>query len=388
MSLQTDRNLTKAIIMQLVHSLESNVDNTTLKINRFWRYFYKCYGLQFSNENANATKAQKCYFTIFLASFVLTNALATTQCLLDVITNGAIENICILISTLAYWTQSFTCLVVLYKRQNQFSKCINQLLKNITVAHKKRVWKFLLLIMAASTAVIVFSSTADVVIDFPNDPLNFLWKINSFYYWFTVILTETTKILFLLFCILLSFNFECLMTDVETSIASFSSFTEKIMLNHHYNYYTNIHWINEVNKLFDSLLGVWIACDIVSVVVSLHFVIQNTISLSLTTVYSLRTIWLLLLMYKYAALVKEKAQLTAIAITKLTDSQVNNYNPQVFNLTGQRNVNNWNCNLLIHDLSLSSVGINVSGYFIMTKGSILTLVGTLITYAIVMFQTK
>uniref|UniRef100_T1JIZ1 Gustatory receptor n=1 Tax=Strigamia maritima TaxID=126957 RepID=T1JIZ1_STRMM len=60
----------------------------------------------------------------------------------------------------------------------------------------------------------------------------------------------------------------------------------------------------------------------------------------------------------------------------------------VFNLTGQKDVNNWNCNLFIHDLSLSSVGINVSGYFIITKGSILTLVGTLITYVIVMFQTK
>uniref|UniRef100_T1JBZ0 Uncharacterized protein n=1 Tax=Strigamia maritima TaxID=126957 RepID=T1JBZ0_STRMM len=133
-----------------------------------------------------------------------------------------------------------------------------------------------------------------------------------------------------------------------------------------------IQWINEVNKLFDSLLAVWITCDIVVICLPLHLVTHQDIYFSCSILYTSRIICLLLVMYKYAAIVKEKAQLSAIAITKLTDSQDNNYNPQVFNLTGQSNVNNWNCNLFMHDLSLSSVGINVSGYFIITKGSILT----------------
>uniref|UniRef100_T1JJ69 Gustatory receptor n=1 Tax=Strigamia maritima TaxID=126957 RepID=T1JJ69_STRMM len=313
--------------MQLqVQSLEPtvDVDNPTLKINRFWKYFYKCYGFQISDENAPT--ARKYCFTSFASSHVLLNTIYISFMLLQGVNDPSIDYICFLISILICWIQSFTCLVVLYKRQTQFSQCLNQLLANITPDYRKRAGKTLIVIMAVSNAVIIITSFGEIVMfneEASNQYIIVMWKIFQLYYWFTILLNETTKVVFVYLCILLAFNFECLMTDVATSIAE-----KKIMLNHHYNYYKNIHWINEVNKLFDALLAVWIATDIIYICVMLRFGIKGELHLSFTSLYTFRVLWLLLLMYKYAAIVKEKAQETAIAITKLTDSLVNEYNRQ------------------------------------------------------------
>uniref|UniRef100_T1JPC3 Gustatory receptor n=1 Tax=Strigamia maritima TaxID=126957 RepID=T1JPC3_STRMM len=381
--------LLKKIIMQ-VHRLESNVDATTSKINRFWRYFYKVYGLQISDDYV--TKTGKCHFAFFTISQILINALMTSLLAFFVVTDNSITNICGLISVFTYWIQSSVCLIVLYKRQNQFFNCLNQLLQNITADKKKRAWKFLLRIMFVSIVVIVIGCIGELTYDFTElieyDYLRYASKFITVYYWFAVILNETSKVLFIFVCILLSYNIECLMIDMERNMMSFRFCTEKIVINYHYKFYRNIYLINEVNKLFDLVLAAWIAGDVILICVVLRYIIANQILASFSSIYLMRVITFLLAMYTYGSLVKEKAHAAAIAITKLTDSQVNYYDTQVFNFRSQKKVNNWNCHLFMYDLSLSSVGINVSGYFIMSKGSILALVGTLITYVVIILQTN
>uniref|UniRef100_T1JN98 Gustatory receptor n=1 Tax=Strigamia maritima TaxID=126957 RepID=T1JN98_STRMM len=374
-------------------SMDSNEDSTTStsKINRLWGYIYRCYGFQILGDYV--TPAPKCCFACFAVIQVLINAIITASCVVGVIQDTSITNISLLSANLAYWLQSTRCLIVLYKKQNQYSHYLNELLQNITAEYRNHAWKLLLKVMTALSVLIIINVVELMVFDytpFKNYNFYFTWKIIGIIYWFVLIFNETTKILFVFFCILLAFNFECLLSDVEKSMAFFSSLTDqKIhMLSYHYKYYRIIHWLNEVNKLFDSLLPVWIIGDIFYVCVSLRFLITNIDMLGFSVVFTIRIFGLLLAMYKYAAHVNEKAVATAIAITKLTDSQVNNYDPQVFNLsTSKRDVNNWSCHLFMHSLSFASVGINVSGCFILTRGSILTLVGTLLTYVVVVLQT-
>uniref|UniRef100_T1JLV1 Gustatory receptor n=1 Tax=Strigamia maritima TaxID=126957 RepID=T1JLV1_STRMM len=371
-----------------VRSLESNVDNTTLKINHFWKCMYKCYGLEILHENAS--KVRKCRFASFVISHILNNLIMTSYSIFLVVTEYSIENICSLISFFTYWIQSSVCLFVLYKKQNQLSHCLNQLLQNISAKYKKRAWKLLQRIIYFTSAIYVTVIAGGILTTFRSENFLIAWKIMLLFDLFVSIFNETTKVAFVYLCILLAFNFECLTIEMETCMMSFSSLTEKnIVRNHHYKFYRIIHWINEVNELFDLVLAAWIAADIITICAMLRFLIIAEISWSLSlSIDTLRTFCLLLLIYKYAALVKEKARVTAIAITKMTDSRVNKYDVQIFNLTDQSDVNNWKCHLFMHDLSLTSVGINVSGYFIISKESILTLIGTLITYMVIMFQTN
>uniref|UniRef100_T1JKU2 Gustatory receptor n=1 Tax=Strigamia maritima TaxID=126957 RepID=T1JKU2_STRMM len=380
--------------MQQVESLVISVDsndnnNNAFKINRFWKYLYKCYGLQISGDYVTTTP--KCYFALFATTHFLINATMAIIMVLEV-SDISTNNICLFISFVAYWMQSSVCLIALYKKQHQLSHYLNQLLQTITADYTNRAWKLLLKITLASSALIIITIIGDLLFDYNSirhNIIRIMWRILTMYYWFVSILNETTKILFIYLCILIKFNFDCLTADVKRSMASSSSLTEQksLMLNYHYKYYRNIHWINEVNRMFDFVLAAWIVGDVVYVCVMLRFLIEMS-TLSFSLIYTIRVLGLLLVMYTYASDVHETALDAAIAITKLTDSQVNNFDYQEFNSTSSQRVNNWSSHLFMHDLSLASVGISVSGYFIVTRGSILTLLGTLLTYAVVVLQTK
>uniref|UniRef100_T1JLV8 Gustatory receptor n=1 Tax=Strigamia maritima TaxID=126957 RepID=T1JLV8_STRMM len=373
------------------------MDYTTFKINRAWRLAYKYYGFQISGDYiTRKPKALTC-FVVLITLHTLSNTVQLTLFSLAV-DQFSVNDLCAVVSQLAHWIQSCICLLTLYKNQNHFSRCLNQLLSNINTNHKKQIWTYLIILVTLTIVgtilgliidmfLLDFFQNVEVIVDVILQIILIIhWSISNF-------LNDLSKTLFIYYCILLTFNFESIIIEMKKhSSSSFAFLNKRKTLYYHHRFYKIIHWIEKINKLFNPLLAVWITADVIYTCLMLRVCTsgKNNFILTVTLVQTAPKLMLLILIYKYAAQVNEMARISAIKVTKLTVSNVNTYTHQMINLPeNQIDANNWQCEMLTHDVSFaSSIGIEVSGFFLITKGTILTLIGTLFTYIIILFQTQ
>uniref|UniRef100_T1JK97 Gustatory receptor n=1 Tax=Strigamia maritima TaxID=126957 RepID=T1JK97_STRMM len=371
--------------------MESKDDNATRKINRLWRYLYAYVGFFLSKNNY--------CFAIFITLFTLANL---TEMICNAIstfhdTSISIAKVCIFLCLLAYYIESFLCMLLIRKRQCKFLLYLNILQgRNIDAVLRNRAWIILLILVTSAIITLLVCLALEICfyMNFHDIP-SILQDLLIISNWFTaVVANEMSKILFIYFCILISFNFECLMTQVKNTTALlYSSRKQKKMLKHDYDhqFYTITQQLDDINNLFEPLLPIWIAGDIVYICISLRVLTNSAGDFYSFIVFTLRLLVVLLVMYFYAARVNEKARAMAIAITKLMMQLQQNgtlVTQQINSLSAsQTSVEQWKHQMFIQHLSLATTGIDVSGYFIITKGSILTLLGTLFTYAVVLFQT-
>uniref|UniRef100_T1JJH9 Gustatory receptor n=1 Tax=Strigamia maritima TaxID=126957 RepID=T1JJH9_STRMM len=363
--------------------MEYNEDLSTVKINRLWRYLYIYYGFLLSEHT--------CCFAVFVTVHILANAADAVLRAIPIFNNVSVITLCNLFSVLVYWIQACVCTIVLRKKRYQFSHYLNQLLKMINVVYKKRAWISLQRLMIFTFISLISSFLTEMIffISF-NDFSSSFNAIVIIANWLTIlILNEIAKILFIYFCVLIILNFECLMTKVENATVFFSSLTKRKLFNYQHQFYKILQRLDDVNKLFNPLLAAWITGDIIYICLSLRIAINSISEFSFVTLYTVRTLVVLLIIYYYAARVNEKARATAVVITVLTDLQQNNHSPKMtYSSSSHVHVDNWKDRMFIQHLSLDSTGIDVSGYFIITKGSILTFIGTLLTYVVLLLQTK
>uniref|UniRef100_T1JIC5 Gustatory receptor n=1 Tax=Strigamia maritima TaxID=126957 RepID=T1JIC5_STRMM len=365
----------------------ADIDSIVIaKINRFWRYLYIIFGLRISGDSTHIkpNRLTTCYFAVIAGLITFSNVTLLTLAFLQPHTDE-IYILCLVMIMLSTWIESTLCLVILYKRQDEISHYLREILSSVDAKCRNKIWRCLLLSSISLWIILSVSSAAEIkqnetfsgrIVD-----VSVVHLTAEFCWWLiTHLLLGSSKILFIHFCHLLKIHFESLAADVEHCAV-----TDEDILVYQTRFHGLVEWVNKVNSMFDPLLAVYNAGDLVLISFTMRLLLFNTDHVSAYTLPLIRELLVFFITFSYAANVQSKAEFCAMKITKVTYSKKKALSSVILS---ENIIDNWNYQMSIYQMSLTSVGINISGFYTISKGSILTVLATLLTYTIVLFQTS
>uniref|UniRef100_T1J811 Gustatory receptor n=1 Tax=Strigamia maritima TaxID=126957 RepID=T1J811_STRMM len=177
------------------------------------------------------------------------------------------------------------------------------------------------------------------------------------------------KLLFVYICYVLSLHFQSLKRRTR-QIEIKDSFTlYKTMRNLHKDYDQLSNWTDQVSRGFSPILAFWIAGDVASICFSCR-ALKSEFSLTNSFLpYGAHDMWILALIFMFGA-------------------EIYTQKPQQRCKCSCRQLKPQLCQMLfMQELALGEVGIDVNGIFVLSRTSILTVVGTILTYIVVLYQT-
>uniref|UniRef100_T1JNZ0 Gustatory receptor n=1 Tax=Strigamia maritima TaxID=126957 RepID=T1JNZ0_STRMM len=380
------------------------------RLELLWYYVFLVYGITIStrNKHQSYSRMKTCIFIIFLTTnvipfgFVLHKIYRHGTSTSELVFNGAgiLFHINILASS-----------IVLYKRRVQISDFLDQLMKNLgerinlSELRNRLILDFTLVTLNPVMSLILFtievcnnnnnnnnishtSKNAKPILNFDRDFTKYNnikgLEILKYVHWCLVKKTYSgfSMIFFVYICQLMSKNFETLKYSIEKSLNSDVPITNKCLNNVYQKYNGLCKLTSKLSILFSPLLLFWSAGGLIIICLAVHMLkyMKETsyFIYGLYLLFSFREIFLLYMLYSKAANIHDEATATAVLISKLHVAKHGSpdHGAKISQI------------LFLIQLQKQTVGVNVSGLYTITNSSMLSMLGTLLTYSIILYQTE
>uniref|UniRef100_T1JIH9 Gustatory receptor n=1 Tax=Strigamia maritima TaxID=126957 RepID=T1JIH9_STRMM len=385
------------------------------KLKLLWYYVFLTYGITISTENRHRTCPRTkagifiFFFTTKTISFVCSLGIMIYS--YSVLTSSA-TGISVIGSALLLHISTLTSSIIVYKRQVHISAFLQQLMiglrksTNLSAIRNRLILYFTLLTTYSLVSIVLF------VIEFcyySNDESYFFYstKKNStsfkFYddlknydylkalvilqsvHWHLVsqMYSGFSIIFFVYVCQLMSKNFKTLKCSIEKSLNSNMPMNNTYLNKVCQKYEKLCRLTSGLSVLFSPLLLVWSAGGLIIICLAVHILkkaFERTSHLQfwMYLLFTCKELVFVCMLYSNAKAIHEEASATAVLISKLRvkENRHNDHRAKISQI------------LFLAQLQKEINGVNVSGIYTITNSSMLTMLGTLLTYAIILYQTE
>uniref|UniRef100_T1JKT4 Gustatory receptor n=1 Tax=Strigamia maritima TaxID=126957 RepID=T1JKT4_STRMM len=385
------------------------------RLKLIWYYVFLAYGITISTDKKHQKYpvVKKCFYIVFLAlqiiscSFVSANIFFSYYDISSTATSIAMTVVILLthINTLA-------ASIVLRMKQEKISFYLHKLITLLRKSTKlSDVWRLLIIhlsifILHAVISMVLYgvnfetnqkilysiSLSKNETLDVSKKFLNYNYVKTLIYIryllWYLVFYTYSgfSIILCTYSCRLMSKNFKILNMSIESSLTAARVTNEG--LNKIFQKYEKLCKLtSKLSVLFSPLLLLWSAGGLTIICLSVRALKSNLqigeyVPFVTMLMYIFREMVLLIMLHNQAKDIHTEASATAVLISKLRPDK------SLCVKTNHRTDIKVSQLLFVAQIQDQKIGVNVSGLFTITNTTLLSMLGTLLTYAIIIYQTK
>uniref|UniRef100_T1JP82 Gustatory receptor n=1 Tax=Strigamia maritima TaxID=126957 RepID=T1JP82_STRMM len=381
-----------------------HVENLRLRfINRVWRVVLGVFGLQL--DIFDVKHSSNCWKKIIYAGSMRLLHAITNLHIFVVFTYDFIRNVkpaFPLISLLTSQLISFYTAIICLKRGKKIRVVYRKIIINLSTAEDlltkfDRNTKFYFLLLMVTTTTLTINHILKFIraenyqlkyrefhaqMGIHNDYFSNITAVIDYFgaFMFTYLFMDVMFVYFAHLCNGLALNFLLFNRCLETELRSISLTPSKLnVLRHQYGCISEL--VDEVSRLFSPLILLWISSLVSNLCLDIR-AIKSASSTGVVLFYSrfilnsFRGTIFLLLILKMASQINTQAhlmkqKLLLRAMDERADKIMSKANYQLF------------CDAI----GSSNIGISVSGLFTLNITSLLNIVGTVLTYTIILYQT-